>query len=250
MIQELKKIKSITEYEATKKSLEYCISEYKWISDSKNPKQEIEDEIKVCSAELRKGMEKEKELELLSKIHLLKTKYISIAHDEYKSALKRNINAFVLMLEQFEAANQEIKFGNLVKGIITGDSKTKEYIKKKYMFTLANLYGTTPAPQSLNVESMSDILEYMDKNYDLVDIDLSDRKEELGLTLFEEPLVGVKAAVLASIGRTTDECIKQYAVAKPTKEEIKVALRKTEAEKERVVDRKTEVSKKEGEIDI
>ena len=254
MIQGLVKIKSIEEYENAKKSLVYCISEYKWATESENPRKEIEDEIKACSIELKSGMNRDEEFKLLNKIHLLKTKYISIVRDKYKSALKRNINALVLMLEHFEASNQKVKFGDLIKGIIAGNPETKEYVKKKYMFTLANMYGTTPAPVSLNIESMDDILDYMDKNYELVDIDLSDKKEareELGLTLFEEPIVGIKAALLASIGRTVDDCIENYKVAKPTKEEIKIALNKANRAKEKEVNPKFENKKEqEGEIDI
>lgn len=260
MIRGLDKIKSIEEYETAKKGLEYCISEYKWISEAENPKQEIEEEIKACNAELRKDMDKKEEFRLLNKIHLLKTKHISIAHGEYKSALKSNINAFVLMIEQFEAANQKMKFTDLVKGIISGSPETKEYMKKKYMFTFANMYGTTPAPVSLNVESMDDILEYIDKNYDLVDIDLSDRKEEkeeFGLTLFEEPIVGMKAVLLKSIGSTVDKTIDNYSTAKPTRKEIKIAVKKAETTREYGINKKQdgvgkeqESSKQKGEIDI
>lgn len=258
MIRELEKIKSMEEYIATKKSLEYCISEYKWIMDAKNPKQEIEDEIKACSTELKVGMDEKDEFQLLNKIHLLKTKYISIVQDKYKPALKRNINAFVLMLEQFEAANKEMKFGDVVKGIVSGSPEVKEHLRKKYMFSFANMYGTTPAPESLNVESMDDILEYMDRNYELVDIDLSDRKEardEVGLTLFEEAPLGMKAALLKSIEKTVDDGIEKYSATVPSKEEVKVALRNVGANKEQENNKSHEenerkVSKQEGEIEI
>lgn len=210
MIRSLEKIKTLEEYKLAKKDLDYCVSEYKWVSESENPKLEIEEEIKACSDELHEGMECEEERDLLERIHTLETKYTSIISGKYKAALRRNITGLVLMLEQFEAANQNISFVELAKGIIRGDTGTKEYFRKKYMFTLANMYGSVPAPESLNIESMDDILDYMAKNYDLVDIDLSDRNvrnEEVGLVPFEEPVVGIKSKVLEVANREVDKCI-------------------------------------------
>lgn len=258
MIRGLEKIKSIKDYESIKDGLEYCIREYKWISECEDPKKEVEEQLIACSNKLTSEMDKAKELELLKQIHLLKTKHISIERDEYKPTLKRNINAFVLMLEQYEASKEEFKFTDIVKGIITGNPNVKEHLKKKYMFSFANMYGTTPAPESLNVESMDDILEYMDRNYELVDIDLSDRKdtkEELGLVLFEEPVVGMKAKVLSTIGKTVDDCIEKYSTSSPSREEVKTALRNMENNKENVYDKhyvedkKERTSKTEGEFE-
>ena len=210
MIRSLEKIKTLEEYNIAKKDLDYYVSEYKWVSKSENPKLEIEEEIKACSDELHEGMDYDEELDLLEKIHTLKTKDISIIRGKYKPALRRNITGLVLMMEQFEAANQDISFGELAKGLIKGDTETKEYFRKKYMFTLANMYGSVPAPESLNIESRDDILDYIAKNYDLVDIDLSDRNvsdEEVGLVPFEEPVVGIKSKVLEVANREVDKCI-------------------------------------------
>ena len=69
MIRSLEKIKTLEEYNIAKKDLDYCVSEYKWVSESENPKLEIEEEIKACSDELHEGMDYDEELDLLEKIH-------------------------------------------------------------------------------------------------------------------------------------------------------------------------------------
>lgn len=201
MIRGLEKIKSLEEYELAKKDLQYCIHEYKWISESKNPKQEIEDELKKCMKDLHENMDRDEELALLSKIHTLKTKYIAIVRDEYKNEVKTNILGLILITEQYEAANQDVSFTDLISGLLRGSPEIKNYLRRKYMFTLSNMYGIVPAPQSLNIEKMEDILDYVAKNYDLVDIDLSDRKEinEVSLTTVQEPVVGIKASAIKVI---------------------------------------------------
>ena len=176
-IKGLDKLKNEEEYTEAKRNFDYYMSEYEWVSNSKNPKGEIEDELRECNKELHADMEQDEERNLLSKIQTLKTKYIQVARGEYAANLKGNISALLLMLEQYEASNEKRNFSDLTKGIFKGDPDTKEYLKKKYMLSWSNMYGVTKAPESLNVEPMEDILDYMAKNYDLVDIDLSDRKD-------------------------------------------------------------------------
>lgn len=194
MIKELEKIKSLEEYEIAKKDFEKYMGEYKWISESENPKEEVENKLKECMQQLHFGMEKQDEIEMLSKIHTLKTKYISIARGEYQNQLRQNITGLMMMLEQFEANEKHMPFGEVVKGIFTNDEKTKEYLKNKYMLSLSNMYGVVPAPERLDLERMPDILEYMYQNYDLVTIDLSN-DEEKGLAIIPEPVVGMKKQI-------------------------------------------------------
>ncbi len=212
MIQGLEKIKTFEDYELARKDLEYCLHEYKWISDSKNPKKEVEEELKECMKLLRANMDRDEELNLLSRIHTLKTKYIAIVRDEYKNELRTNIIGLFLTTEQFEAASQEVSFSDIITGLLRGNHEIKSYLKKKYMFTLSNIYGIVPAPQSLNIEKMDEILDYIAKNYELVDIDLSDRNErneDLSLIPTEEP-IGLKADIIKNINNTIDECINSF----------------------------------------
>ena len=215
MIRGLDKIKSKEEYEERKKDLEYYLSEYKWISEAKNPKKDVEQELKVCLESLSNEMEQSEEREALSKIHTLKTKYNSIVSDEYKGALRRNITSLILMIEQFEANNQGVNFGQLLKGVMSGSEEIKDYIRRKYMVTLANMYGTTPAPESLNVEKSSAILEEMAK-YDFVEIDLSevlDKTEEVGLVPVSEPLIGMRGKVYDIANSKTESYMDAYGIS-------------------------------------
>lgn len=222
-IRGLEKIESFEAYNEAKEQLNYYVSEYRWmleaensVSEDKKPKTVVETELRACSKALRAGMETDDEFKLLARIHELKTKYIAIINEQYKPALKRNINGLVLMIEQFEAAHQNINFTDLVKGILSGDNEVKEYLRKKYTFTLANMYGTAPAPECLNVEKMEDILDYMDKNYSLVDIELEGREaraerlaneNQLAIATYEEPVIGLKAKVLERTNLEADKVI-------------------------------------------
>ena len=218
MIQGLNKIKSIEEYELAQKELKYCIHEYRWISDAKDPKKEVEEQLKKCMKELRENMDRDEELNLLSKIHTLKTKYISIVRGEYKNDVKTNILGLILITEQYEAASQNVSFSDLISGLLKGTPETKNYLRKKYMFTLSNMYGIVPAPNSLNLEKMEDILDYIAKNYDLVDIDLSDRNQkDMDLVPVQEPVVGIKASTIQSINKTAEKIINEKTDRKETK---------------------------------
>lgn len=266
MIRGLEKIKSMDEYNSVKKDLEYYISEYKWISDEKitsnglkNHKEEAENELKACMQQLHFGMEKEEELNLLAKIQVLKTKCILIANDKYKPALKSNINGLVLMMEEFEASHQGLNFKDVIKGALKGDKETKEYLKKKYMFTLANMYGTAPAPESLNVESMDDILDYMERTYDFVDIDLSDRvkQNETALITYEEPVVGIRAQIIEAMNKEAENCIKQLgdSINENKRNSLEQNASKTDVElskkqiNDKVKNNKVKNDKNKGEID-
>lgn len=207
-IKGLDKLKSEEEYRDAKKKFEYYMSEYEWVSNSKDPKSEIESELRKCSKELHADMEHEEERNLLSRIQTLKTKYIRVARGEYATNLKENISALLLMIEQYEAAHEKRSFSDLARGIFKGDLDTKEYLKKKYMLSWSNMYGITKSPESLCVEPMEDILDYMAQNYDLVDIDLSDRKgddKETALAIVYTEPGSIEKGIRANISKMVDD---------------------------------------------
>lgn len=210
-IKGLDKLKSVEEYLEAKRDFDYYISEYEWFSNSKDPISEIESELKKCSDDLRPNMEHDEELGLLSKIQTLKAKYAKVARGEYATNLKENISALLLMMEQYEATNEKRNFPNLIRGILKGDLETKEYLKKKYMLSWSNMYGITKAPESLCVETMEDILDYMAQNYNLVDIDLSDGKGEMGETalaiVYTEP-GSIEKSIRSNIKKLVDDRLK------------------------------------------
>ena len=112
------------------------------------------------------------------------------------------------MLEQYEASNEKRNFSDLTKGIFKGDPDTKEYLKKKYMLSWSNMYGITKAPESLNVEPMEEILKDIAKNYDFVDIDLSDRKdenEETSLAIVYKEPGSIEKGIRANINKMVEE---------------------------------------------
>lgn len=207
-IKGLDKLKNEEEYTEAKRKFNYYMSEYEWVSNSKNPKGEIEDELRACSKELHADMEQDEESNLLSKIQTLGTKYIRVDRGEYASNLKKNISALLLMLEQYEASNEKRNFADLAKGILKRDPDTKEYLKRKYMLYWSNMYGITKAPESLNVEPIEAIFDFMAKYYDFVDIDLSDRKdenEETSLAIVYKVPGSIEKGIRANINKMVEE---------------------------------------------
>lgn len=248
----LKKIKSHEEYEDTKAYFEKLVKEYNTMFCQKsNPNEVAKDELKSKIESIHKGMTLDEEREL----HEAKTKYIMVNRDEYKSNLLENITGTLLMLEQFEASQEKRPFGEIAKGILNGDDNTKEYLRKKYTLDFSNMYGIVPASRNIYVESMDDILDYMEKNYGFVDIDLSDRHQEVeeqGLTIYNEQPTRMKEAVIKSIQKSSvrafSEAISKDAVEKVNKKD------NAEIEKHKVISRSYENDKqkskeKEGEIE-
>lgn len=248
----LKKIKTQEEYEDIKTYFEKLVKEYNTIfCQENNPNEVVKNELKSKIEDIHRGMSIDEEREL----HEAKTKYIMVNRDEYKSSLLENITGTLLMMEQFEATQEKRSFGEVAKGVLSGDDNTKEYLRKKYTLDFSNMYGIVPASRNIYVESMNDILDYMEKNYEFVDIDLSDRHQEVeeqGLTLYAEPIVGLKESVIKSIQKSSVRAFNETVLKDNT---VKVNEKdNVEIEKHTVMSKSHENDKpkskeKEGEIE-
>lgn len=248
----LKKIKTQEEYEDIKAYFEKLIKEYNiMFCQENNPNEVAKNELKGKIEDIHKGMSVDEEREL----HEAKTKYIMVNRDEYKTNLLENITGTLLMMEQFEATQEKRSFGAVAKGVLNGDADTKEYLRKKYTLDFSNMYGIVPASRNIYVESMDDILDYMEKNYEFVDIDLSDRHQEVeeqGLTLYAEPVVGLKESVIKSIQKSSVRAFDE-AISKDNAEKVN-EKGNAEIEKHKVISRnyendKSKSKEKEGEFE-
>lgn len=248
----LKKIKSQEEYDDIKNYFEKLVKEYNTMfCQGNNPSEVARNELKDRVENIHQGMTASEERLL----HEAKTKYIMVNRDEYKSNLLENITGTLLMLEQFEASQEKRSFGEIAKGILNGDDDTKEYLRKKYTLDFSNMYGIVPASKNIYVESMDDILDYMEKNYEFVDIDLSDRHQEVeeqGLTIYNEQPIGIKEAVIKSIQKSSVRAFNE-AISKDITEKVNEKYN-VEIEKHEAISRghendKQKSKEKEGEIE-
>lgn len=205
MYRDIEKIKSAEEYETIKKEIKYYVDEYNWILNSKNPKKEVEEEIKELIDKMAENQTPEQELQNLRAVHLLQNKYIAIKSGRYATDLKRNITADLVRAEQYEASLEQRSIVDILKGILGNDKQTKDYLQRKYMIFLVNSQGIIPDPVNLRLESIEDILEYIGSHYNLVGIELP-KKEERSLVVTEET---ERNALEKLLNQKTEELIQE-----------------------------------------
>lgn len=179
MYKGLTKIKTNEEYEEKKQELKYYVDEYSWITKSQNPLKDMKEKIGKLLDGYNAEDVKEQQLEALRAIHRLQVKYASVRKGEYPAVLKRNITATLIQIEQYEASIEKYPAFQMLKGVITGNQDIKNHLRRKHLLSKANDVRVAPGAIDLNTESIEDILEYIDKNYNLVDIKIP--KEELSL---------------------------------------------------------------------
>lgn len=186
MIRGLEKIKTKEEYEAIKTGLKYYVKEYIWFKKSSDPIKEVTTKLQECMKKLEGELLDEEELELLSIIHSLKTKYVAIKEGKYENDLKGNITAYFLMIEEYNARMENRSFLYALKGIF-GNKEARNYLKRRYMLSLSNAYGVVPTSVNLNLEKVEDILKYILEKYNFVGITVDqtdatgqDKKAETG----------------------------------------------------------------------
>lgn len=209
-IRPLDQIKTMEDYHYWREQLDYYLEEYDTFSnkDTKTSAMDVYEQFQSTKANLAiENSENEKLMNILA------NKYERIKNGTYESDVKNNINAIVLMLERFEASNQKMGFAQVLKGILTGDQEVIEYLKKKYNFTLANMYGIVAAPEALDIQSSESILDYMAKTYNFVDIDVSEiskKTEEKSLIVYQEPVIGTRLRVAKEIEDNFQKVLQEY----------------------------------------
>ncbi|MBO5179751.1 MAG: hypothetical protein J6B87_05345 [Clostridia bacterium] len=185
MYKGLEKIKTYEEYGEKKQELKYYVDEYSWITKSKEPLTDITNQMKKLLDELDNAdITQEDQLRVLKGIHLLQIKYLSVKRGEYLAILKRNITATFILIEQYEASLEKHSPWQVIKGVITGNVEIKNYLQRKYMISKVNDTRAAQSAVNLNVEKIEDILGYIEKNYNLVDIKIP--KDETALMLVED----------------------------------------------------------------
>ena len=240
MYKGLEKIKTYEEYGEKKQELKYYVDEYSWITKAKEPLTDITNQIKELLAELdNEDITQEEQLRILKGIHLLQIKYLSIKREEYPSILKRNITATFILIEQYEASLEQHSPWQVIKGVITGNAEIKSYLQRKYMVSKVNDNRAAQSAVNLNVEKIEDILGYIEKNYNLVDIKMP--KEENALMPVED--IGIDNPVQKQVQEKTEAFIASE-LQKVSDQIIENDAGLSETEKEKIREKREKTKKK------
>ena len=183
-VEGLKRITSDQEYHDAKTRLENYLKQYKWITETKTPYEDISKALISC-VETRKVYEgheqdenesiEEKEARRLieldneNKILALKLQYEHIKADDYVGSLRRNITALYVSIGDYEARNGQNAAMDLeVKDTLRGGAPLTSRSMRRFRFWLANVTGLVPGEINLDVENRKEIPLYIAENYDLV----------------------------------------------------------------------------------
>ena len=183
-VEGLKRITSDQEYFDAKLRLENYLKQYKWITETKTPYEDISKALMKC-VETRKTyedkeIEKEEtaeekearrlvELENENKILALKLQYEAIKGDTYVGNLRRNITALYVSIGDYEARNsQDAQMDLEVKDAQKDGAPLTSPSMRRFRFWLANVTGLVPGEINMDVENRKEIPLYIAENYDLV----------------------------------------------------------------------------------
>ena len=202
-VEGLKRITSDQEYWDAKQRLENYLKQYKWITETKTPYEDISKALMKC-VETRKAYEgkdadkeettEEKEarrlmeLENENKILALKLQYEAIKGDTYVGNLRRNITALYVSIGDYEARNsQDAQMDLEVKDAQKNGAPLTSRSMRRFRFWIANVTGLVPGEINMDVENRKEIPLYIAENYDLVNKpEITPEHKEMALIVVPE----------------------------------------------------------------
>lgn len=156
-IRPLKSIRTKEEYEDYKKYLERYLSEYKLFQKHGEKLAEL---MNARKEDFNKGSEARAALEQRARL---------IENDEYANALERNITAYMLTITEYEAKAENRSLIDVIRGIITRDEDTKDYLKRRYMKSRAEDNGLIQ-PVNLSLQDPYDCVRQIFEECDFINI--------------------------------------------------------------------------------
>ena len=206
-VEGLRKITSYEAYIETKQRLEDYLKQYKWITETKEPYEDIKNMLVKC-VEARKEYEsrstddktevtpeeraekRKVELDNENKILALKLQYEALKGDTYVGNLRRNITALFVTIGEYEAriesAQKKSKKDKEEKDEKSSDFLTSRSMRR-FRFFLAHLTGMVPGEINMNVENRKEIPLYIIENYDLVNKpEITPEHKEMALVVVPE----------------------------------------------------------------
>ena len=202
-VEGLKRITSEQEYVDAKIRLENYLKQYKWITETKTPYEDISKALMRC-AETRKSYEKKEvpeeetpeekearrqiEFDNENRILALKLQYEAIKGDTYVGNLRRNITALYVSIGDFEARNgQDAALDLEVRNDFKDGAPLTSRSMRRFRFWLANVTGLVPGEINMDVENRREIPLYIAENYDLVNKpEITPEQKEMALIVVPE----------------------------------------------------------------
>ena len=208
-VEGLRKITSYEAYIEAKQRLEDYLKQYKWITESKTPYEDIKSMLLKCvetrkeyedksDEEKKEGTPEERaekrkvELDNENKILALKLQYEAIKGDTYVGNLRRNITALFVTIGEYEARIESAqKKDSKSKDEKESDGKSNDFLTsrsmRRFRFFLANLTGMVPGEINMNVENRKEIPLYILEHYDLVNKpEITPEHKEMALVVVPE----------------------------------------------------------------
>ncbi len=189
----LKKIRSEEEYDEVRQRLDEYLVQYKWLTESKNPLEDIFKSLAECSKirnSYEEGTEEEREIvdtqEQIDNEHRilsLKRQFDELKNGTYVASLRRNITALYIIIGEYEArmektnslkqneekvndseANEKDSKGQIQNYVTSG-----KYRRLRYFW--ASLTGAIPGEiVNMDIEDKNEIPLFIKKKYGLIAI--------------------------------------------------------------------------------
>ena len=223
-IRGLKKIKSVEEYNRLKDELKAEVDEYVALSIDSNAMNAIKNEFEKVIDSLDKNTPDEEKISILKRANMLEAKYNGLKDGTYLPALKRNITANLIRIEQYEAEMEKVTLGSVIVGLLKNDEQAKNYIRRRFMVSIANRDGVAPAAVDLTLEDPRKIMKYIieSKRYNFVGI----KADDLALIPVEQSANPRAVETSIELSARTDEFIKENSNQKTSVNNDKATIKR------------------------
>ena len=192
-IRPLKSIKTNEEYESYQNCLARYLSEYKLYQENE------EGFVKLMAERASKCPEGTPEKAAFE------GRLALIRENKYIPALERNITAYMLAIKESEAKNKNKSLVDVIKGILTKDDETMEYLKERFMKSRAESSGLAlTEPINLSLQDPYDAVMQVFRENEYINIETPER----ALIPVEEKT----NEVFSKVREMLNECLKENGV--------------------------------------
>lgn len=231
-IRPLKSIRTNEEYEEYKKYLESYLIEYKWYQGHGKG------EAKELVMKKSKGYEENSDSRIA-----LENRARLIENDEYVPALKRNITAYLITIAEYDAKIKNISPLEILKGLLSKDEKTKEYLNEKNLkneLEKSGFYNVEPV--SLSIQTQEDAIRQVFEECDFINI----TKPEYALV----PISEKSNEMQSKVSNMLEQFLEEYGANNENKstKETKINSHKHAISKENAKRKDNHINKDEMEI--
>lgn len=228
-IRPLKSIKTKEEYEEYKKCLDRYLLEYKWYES--HGKEDAKRSILEKASRCEENSDSKYALENRARL---------IENDEYIPALERNIVAYQVTIAKYDAIQEGIPPVEVLKGILTGDEKIKNYLKRRDLKDKLETNGfPIIEPIDLGLQSTEDAIRQVFEECDFINI----QKPEYSLV----PVCEKANEIQTEVMQVLKDCLNENNISMLNSEKVETNLRNTNSKIEALEKNHRDYTKKHSE---